>query len=504
MLAFKLLYYKETNCILLHKNLHNMDLDFKILKQSPLSSWDSESTTKVARTFDLRKRSTSEKALKTAEATAKDNRRDKRYGFQRDTFTSSIASEFTTSMNDFLKSSAELQSEFHRLSDASRNATSRKSNPSLNIVNRNFYPSISEGSIESPRYPIKDDLRIIQPSNLASKISSPRMEGGYDSVAEKLLTVLAEPKRPSPVPKLNQVCNSARNSTPVQYKDDGVLPTPRTTVKMWEQAKLSHEEEIFGSFLKRNFDSNSEEDVLILGIIFMYEEQKKILQREIRRHQNELVNKEPSSCEAHEKKIKRLENQNQDLKQENMRLKYDLTQHKDESRSLETTLTQSKEKDILQKLTDILETGAEHLPEQAAKLKSQIKNAELVTYSIMRMANELSLHGDPNELSSVIEEIQCFVYSLQNEHKEIEKFVHEISKTLNVSQDLNQILNACRAVPYMKKLFNFQDDLITSIDSLFLRTHEIQSFSQFMKRKLKMHPSASLSEVLEKLRDCVH
>lgn len=354
-------------------------MDFKILRQSPLSSWDSANTTKGTKTFDFKKRSNSEdKAYRTSIDELKSKKNSSIFPSS-DPYANGLTTEFSSSMNDFLRNSAEIKGEFHKLADSCKLSTPRKSAPNLGINLQ------SENPFESPRTCQKSESKITHINSLLSKIGSPQIDGGYDSIAEKLINVLCGHQK---IPRHLQTSQSLRSLSLSNKNDDGIIPTPRSTMRMWEQAKLSKEEQIFGSFLGRKFDSNSQHDVMILGIIFMYEEQKRLLQGELRRFQSEPDKKESAKCETNEPRIKRLENQIKELKEENLRLKHDLSHYKNQTKSSGTTRNHNKDAETLQNLCCILETGVDGLVEETSKLKSLIVEAHEIERIILKFTKE--------------------------------------------------------------------------------------------------------------------
>lgn len=103
--------------------------------------------------------------------------------------------------------------------------------------------------------------------------------GELDKISDTLIQVLknlAKEKQSSEL-KLEEGLVWSRSASARTHRENSQYLDPQQTILMYNSARITSEEKIFESFLKRNFDTKSQHDITVMGIIVYYEQQMKII-----------------------------------------------------------------------------------------------------------------------------------------------------------------------------------------------------------------------------------
>jgi len=313
------------------------------------------------------------------------------------------------SSSQFLKSTTEIRTELSKLSNACRNTTpfSHSRTP--------IKPQKTER--EDPKWTLLNSL-------LNKRGFSKVQEGDLNSLLEILITLLTE----TPTEK-EQSTSSSYNTA-----EAGMSP-------------CTEEENIFESFMHREFNPSKEDDIKVLGIITMYEEEMKLFKKKSEPEFMQSASISPIKKPSYSRKL-------------NFEFK-------------------SKEPNNL-----------------------KVPFSQFVHNVYNTLFEEPLIELNEETLNS----LQCEVVKYKKAVKSQLKLKSEVTKALGIPRDSDSdtILHNCSAVPYFKKLFGNSGEIITDIDNMFLFVHEMKSFLHHMRRALKLPVQSKPSQILHKVKSLIN
>ena len=375
-------------------------------------------------------------------------------------YTRVFNSEFSTDqtmVDDFFKNSSEIQKELFKLSSIFRSP--QKKTRMVSDLNKPFLQESDE---------LKNKWAKVNP--ILQRNGYPLLkEGDYQGLLDAFIEVLEDkpcfPNKCSPrsfVSSFSEGFNSPKS---------GFLKT----------SYPSKEEKIFEKFFGKQFDSRNHTDVKVMGLITMYEERIKILKQKTSA-------KSVSNKLLVEQEISDLKDQLFSLQEENQKAKSEIQK-----------LTLIKEKLELQNsaLTDSIQNYKD------SKKNSDVENicnkVSQIEHFIREIYSKIFKEEFPENYSSAL----SIIYSKLHNFLDVPSLLAEVSKALEFhSTDLQEILDHCSLFSYFKSLFEIKSDFKNRIDNLFLTTHEIKAFVQFMKGRFQLRTN-ELSEILETIKNYV-
>ncbi|CAG9314877.1 unnamed protein product [Blepharisma stoltei] len=405
-----------------------------------------------------------------------------------------LSTEFAESINDFIKgNSLESHPDLNKMNNLLKDPASRSITLSRTYKKPPPYQDSSKSS---------ESKKLSNINSMLEKLGYNYIEeGDYDKMAEVLADVLGGySKLSKPFTTKNQSKDLivstdrpwSRSISPIGRKDEDLkFPIPTDPIEIWDSAKLINEEKIFGSFLKRKFDPESESDVKIMGIIVFYEEQMKVYQKIMRNREDIMIN--DSNEEAWKEKIKGLEEKIEILKENNGKLINEIN-------NLEKG---SEEEGITQKICEIFSCKCEDLISIAEGCQEIFEKYNKINAVVADIYSEFHEKSAPDDVILALKEILEKIFDLKTQISQKNIFKSQIIKTLEIKKTAtdSEIIQSCKSLPYFKQLFDVEGDVMKEIDSLFLIIKNFQSFAQFIRRGFDLSQDTSITEVLNILRE---
>jgi len=314
---------------------------------------------------------------------------------------------------DFIRQTTEIQQELYKLS-----SLCKQQSP---LAHQKKSLSMEVGPQK------KKDSKWAVINSLLKKQGHSELRGvDYEALLDKLLDVL-----------------SRKQETPLATRST----TPMTEFEVTSRTFIGCEEEsMFQAFMKRQFNPNKEEDKQVMGIITMYEEEKKVLKKQ--------------------------------LKGKNFKD----SQHVVSSLCAELSVNSEN---LISKIKEI-----QQISKKSAKFQNIVNNIYKDLFN-----------SEPAEADLLFSEVAYLVNSKQ----EFDSFKEDIQTALDLDSQtsLQGIVSTCKSLGYLKSLFELKGDLVKEADSLFLFFHEIKSFVNVMRRTLKLPFNTETSEVLDEIKSLI-